>query len=169
MEVDGLDVGGAATDMFQLVENYRTHIRIVKLAHSIVTVLTYFFPTLIDPLQPETSRVNGDMPIFLTGLDPFDSLSRGMLQASNGPAGAICAFGAEQAVLVRDEVTKLKLKKQYGEAMLVLTVHEAKGLEFTTILVYDFFSTGDPSLGTTWRLIYRMMIEVRLEDAFATR
>lgn len=46
-------------DMFQLVQNYRTHNGIVRLAHSVVLALQHFFPTSIDKLQPESSKLAG--------------------------------------------------------------------------------------------------------------
>ena len=72
----------------------------------------------------------GKVPIFLEGPDPLPELtgSIGVGNTSTGAAG--CEFGAEQAVLVRDEATKQKLIEKYGEKMIVLTVHECKGLEF---------------------------------------
>lgn len=41
-----------------------------------------------------------------------------------------CEFGAEQVVLVRDAAAKRRLVDRVGTGMLVLTVHECKGLEF---------------------------------------
>lgn len=43
---------------------------------------------------------------------------------------ASCEFGAEQAILVRDEGAKERLQAQIGQSALVLTALEAKGLEF---------------------------------------
>lgn len=45
--------------MFQLVENYRTHIGVVQLAHSIVEALMHFFPASVDKLKPESSNLQG--------------------------------------------------------------------------------------------------------------
>ncbi len=71
----------------------------------------------------------GKLPVFIIGKDPFeDILSVGPGDATAGAAG--CGFGAEQAVLVRDEASKARLVAKYGQKMLILTVHECKGLEF---------------------------------------
>ena len=50
----------SAPDMFQLVENYRTHRGVVQLAHSIVEALMRFFPASVDKLKPESSRLQGE-------------------------------------------------------------------------------------------------------------
>jgi hypothetical protein len=47
-------------DMFQLVENYRSHQSIVQLAHSLVQALMYFFPYTVDKLNPESSHLSGE-------------------------------------------------------------------------------------------------------------
>lgn len=47
-------------DMFQLTQNYRTHNGIVRLAHSVVRALQFFFPASIDKLKPESSKVSGE-------------------------------------------------------------------------------------------------------------
>ena len=73
------------------------------------------------------------MPIFLQGDDPLISLigaPEGGLGGDKSTGAAGCEFGAEQAVLVRDEATKQEVLQKYGQRMLVLTVHECKGLEF---------------------------------------
>lgn len=52
----------------------------------------------------------------------------------------IADFGAEQVILVRDDIAKRKLQKKIGEIALVLTILESKGMEFDDVLAYDFFS-----------------------------
>lgn len=52
----------SAPDMFQLVENYRTHRGVVQLAHSLVQALMRFFPASVDKLKPESSRLQGEGP-----------------------------------------------------------------------------------------------------------
>jgi hypothetical protein len=43
---------------------------------------------------------------------------------------ASCEFGAEQAVLVRSEEARARLRARIGDRALVLTAQECKGLEF---------------------------------------
>lgn len=59
-QVAELPAPARAPDMFQLVQNLRTHSGIVKLAHSVVEALTRLFPDSVDKLQPETSELSGE-------------------------------------------------------------------------------------------------------------
>ncbi|GAX84803.1 hypothetical protein CEUSTIGMA_g12224.t1 [Chlamydomonas eustigma] len=145
-------------DMFQLVENYRTHQSIVQLAHSLVQALMHFFPYSIDKLNPESSHLSGKTPIFLEGGDPLMTMisaNSGNESGDKSLGAAGCEFGAEQAVLVRDEAAKAEVIKKYGQRMLVLTVFECKGIEFQTVLVYNFLSSS--KFGNKWRLMYKLL------------
>ncbi len=72
---------GVTVDMFQLVENYRTHDRIVKLASSLVKALMHFFPDSVDKLKPEMSKIDGKADsLFNAGLprpflSPYNALA----------------------------------------------------------------------------------------------
>jgi len=55
--------------MFQLATNYRSHGGIVNCAHSVIELITKFWPNAIDQLQPEKGVVDGVKPVFFTGLD----------------------------------------------------------------------------------------------------
>jgi hypothetical protein len=55
--------------MFQLAVNYRSHGGIVNCAHSVVELITHFWPYTIDSLAPEQGIVDGVKPIFLTAQD----------------------------------------------------------------------------------------------------
>lgn len=50
-------------------------------------------------------------------------------------------FGAEQVILVRDETTKDEVKRVLGKRALILTIFDAKGMEFDDVFLFDFFST----------------------------
>jgi hypothetical protein len=63
----------------------------------------------------------------------------------------VADFGAEQVILVRDDISKDKLQGQIGEIALVLTILESKGMEFDDVLVYDFF--GSSGLGSSYRCL----------------
>ncbi|CAG8633342.1 4892_t:CDS:2, partial [Ambispora leptoticha] len=60
-------------------------------------------------------------------------------------------FGAEQVIIVRDEKSKSRVEDLIGKKGLVLTVFEAKGMEFNDVLLYNFF-TDSPG-GLKWRAI----------------
>jgi hypothetical protein len=52
--------------MFQLAINYRSHAGIVNCAHSVIELITEFWPYTIDSLAPEQGIVDGSKPIFLS-------------------------------------------------------------------------------------------------------
>ncbi|CAG8826113.1 14456_t:CDS:2, partial [Racocetra persica] len=60
-------------------------------------------------------------------------------------------FGAEQVIIVRNDDTKKEVKKQIKGGGLVMTVFEAKGMEFSDVLLYNFFT--DSPAGLKWRVI----------------
>ena len=145
---NNLDATEHMPKLWYLLQNFRTHAGIINLANSVVDLIMRFFPLSIDRMQPEASRVYGPLPIVLS--DSSDFL--GLFQKSTMHS---CEFGAEQAILVRDEDTKRSVLEVSGNRALVLTVLEAKGMEFTDCLVYNFFGTSP--LGNDWRVIYSQM------------
>lgn len=134
-------------DIWQLTKNFRTHSGVVRIANSIVDLITYFFPDSIDKLDPEVSLVHGPSPIFIDGCS--EDLVVELFQ--NGDMHS-CEFGAEQVVLVRDEATKKLVCSISGNKALVLTILESKGMEFTDCLIYNFFHTSP--LRNQWRVLY---------------
>ncbi|RUP51367.1 P-loop containing nucleoside triphosphate hydrolase protein [Jimgerdemannia flammicorona] len=118
-----------------LTQNYRTHSGILNLANWIVKILYKSFPSMIDKLPEEESLISGPTPIFLE-----DTTIDTLLIHLFGEGDSVShEFGAEQAIIVRDERTKEKISQRIQDAV-VLTVYEAKGLEFEDVLCYDFFA-----------------------------
>lgn len=130
----------------QLKQNFRTHSGILRLANSVIKLIYNFFPHSIDLLDDESSLVLGPKPIFLE--DTKDVISALFERGSMNN----CEFGSEQVILVRDNKTKEILRGKCGNNALVLTVQEAKGMEFTDCLLYNFFSSSDIS-NNIWRVI----------------
>ena len=54
---------------FHLLTNYRSHGGIVKCAHSVIELITQFWPYAIDILAEEKGIVDGIRPVFFTGWD----------------------------------------------------------------------------------------------------
>jgi hypothetical protein len=54
---------------FQLAINYRSHGGIVTCAHSIIELITKFWPYAIDILAREQGIVDGHKPVFFSGWD----------------------------------------------------------------------------------------------------
>ena len=54
---------------FQLAINYRSHGGIVQCAHSVIELITEFWPYAIDVLMREKGVVDGSKPVFFSGWD----------------------------------------------------------------------------------------------------
>ncbi|KAG0703070.1 hypothetical protein DFH29DRAFT_918710 [Suillus ampliporus] len=135
--------------MFQLAINYRSHGGIVNCAHSVIELITRFWPNTIDNLQPEKGVVDGLKPVFFTGWDK-DTVR--YEQFLFGASGSHIEFGAQQCILVRDEAARQKLREQVGDIGLIMTLYESKGLEFNDVLLYNFFEDSVVDL-SRWRIV----------------
>ncbi|RIA97760.1 P-loop containing nucleoside triphosphate hydrolase protein [Glomus cerebriforme] len=166
---------------FELNFNYRSHNGILRLANSVVKLIRDFFPNSIDPLSPEHSEVDGPQPIIFDGFQEkhFSSFFVGNKENEQNEHSftySICMdtkcrkqttlsqkqssfieFGADQVIIVRDDETKLYVMKLIGKAGLVMTVFEAKGMEFNDVLLYNFF-TDSPAC-RKWRVILSALSE----------
>jgi hypothetical protein len=102
------------------------------------------FKTL-DKLPKETSLINGKEPLFLqeTSADSLILSLFGNREVGNAE------MGADQSILVRTVQQQEALLNILPNA-LILTITEAKGLEFEDCLVYNFFSDSECS---SWRVI----------------
>ncbi|GBB94135.1 hypothetical protein RclHR1_00230013 [Rhizophagus clarus] len=153
--------------IFELNVNYRSHNGILKLAASVVKLIERFFPNSIDQLPPERSEVDGPQPIIIDGFqekyfNTFMSnrsdeptftydICREMKCRKRRKQNSFVEFGADQVIIVRDEVVKARVIKLVGKGAMVLTVLEAKGMEFNDVLLYNFF-TDSPAC-RKWRVI----------------
>ncbi|KAI6165391.1 hypothetical protein EDD17DRAFT_226022 [Pisolithus thermaeus] len=134
---------------FQLAINYRSHGGIVNCAHSVIELISHFWPNSIDSLQPEHGIVDGLKPVFFTGWDK-DTVR--YEQFLFGTSGSHIEFGAQQCILVRDEKARERLQQQVGDIGLIMTLYESKGLEFNDVLLYNFFEDSTVDL-SRWRLV----------------
>lgn len=125
---------------FELDINYRSHNGILRLAASVVDLILQFFPDSIDRLKRERGEIGGPRPVVFEGFQSesflFDVFSAGEAI----PEGI--EFGADQAIIVRNKETQERLKN-FG---IVLTVFEAKGMEFNDVLLYNFFTDSEADL-----------------------
>ncbi|PWA66761.1 DNA helicase, UvrD/REP type, P-loop containing nucleoside triphosphate hydrolase [Artemisia annua] len=147
---------GKMSKMFQLSENFRTHAGVLNLAQSVINVLFHFFPLFVDALSPETSRISGELPVLFETENKNNAI-KVIFEKGSDNSHEITGFGAEQVVIVRDEIHKEKVVNIVGKNALVLTIMESKGLEFQDVLLYDFFSAHPFS--NEWRVIYEYMKE----------
>ena len=119
-----------------LRHNYRSHNGILQMASSVVRLLYEWFNNGIDRLDDDVGLLNGPSPVVLTHRDPTDLH---LLVAGHQRDTAVIEFGAHQVVLVRSEKARDELPEDLLACGIVLTIHEAKGLEFDDVLLYNFF------------------------------
>jgi hypothetical protein len=62
--------------MFQLAINHRSHAGIVNCAHSVIELITKFWPYSIDILAQEQDVVDGLKPLFLSTSDQDPVISK---------------------------------------------------------------------------------------------
>lgn len=128
---------------FQLAINYRSHGGIVNCAHSVIELITEFWPYAIDVLGREQGVVDGSKPVFFSG---WDKETVRYEQFLFGASGSRIEFGAQQCILVRDESARDELREQVGDIGLIMTLYESKGLEFDDVLLYKFFEDSSVDL-----------------------
>ncbi|KAG8809366.1 hypothetical protein FRC17_003478, partial [Serendipita sp. 399] len=139
---------------FTLSVNYRSHGGIVNCAHSVVQLLTSLWPDSIDALDREQGLVDGPKPVFFSG---WDTNSVHYEQFLFGDASGRVEFGAEQCILVRNEAAKEQLRSLIGDVGVVMTLYESKGLEFSDVLLYNFFQ--DSVVKSEWRVVLNAIEE----------
>ncbi|KAG8908799.1 hypothetical protein FRB99_003037 [Tulasnella sp. 403] len=138
-------------ELFQLSTNYRSHGGIVQAARFVVDLLTRFFPNSLDTLAPESAKVTGPKPMFFLNRPENDSNLRRLIQEKS--TGNV-EFGAEQAIIVRNDDGKRRIKDIIGETAIILSVYESKGMEFNDVLLYDFFYDS-PCSTKDWEAVAR--------------
>lgn len=162
----------AISDIFHLNQNFRTHAGVLKLAQSVIDILYFYFPHSVDHLQPETSLIFGEPPILLESRNDENTLMTLFGHSTNSSISHLNGFGADQVVLVRDELSKQKLPEVVGKHALVLTILECKGLEFQVkqvlfsdtscffpSILISFFSSGCSVVQLLWRFTFKKSLE----------
>ncbi|XP_054990974.1 TPR and ankyrin repeat-containing protein 1 isoform X1 [Sorex araneus] len=131
----------------QLYQNYRSHSGILNLASGVVDLLQFYFPESFDRLPRDAGLFDGPRPTVLESCSVSDLA---ILLRGNKRKTQPIEFGAHQVILVANETAKEKIPEELGLA-LVLTVYEAKGLEFDDVLLYNFFT--DSEAYKEWKII----------------
>ncbi|XP_071114199.1 TPR and ankyrin repeat-containing protein 1-like [Haliotis cracherodii] len=142
----------------QLTHNYRSHAGILSLASAILDVMKQFFPASFDKLQPDQGLFKGPYPILLESCSPGDLAI--LLQGNKRKTSHI-EFGAHQAILVVNDSVKNNMPEELSHG-IVLTIYEAKGLEFDDVLLYNFFK--DSQASKEWRIV-TTFLENQVEEA----
>ncbi|XP_068940545.1 TPR and ankyrin repeat-containing protein 1 [Petaurus breviceps papuanus] len=133
--------------IYQLYQNYRSHSGILNLASGVVDLLQHYFPESFDRLPRDAGLFDGPKP---TVLDSCSVSDLAILLRGNKRKTQPIEFGAHQVILVANDVAKEKIPEELGLA-LVLTIYEAKGLEFDDVLLYNFFT--DSEAYKEWKII----------------
>ncbi|XP_053215483.1 TPR and ankyrin repeat-containing protein 1 [Podarcis raffonei] len=133
--------------IYQLYQNYRSHSGILHLASGVVDLLQYYFPESFDRLPRDSGLFDGPKPTVLESCSVSDLA---ILLRGNKRKTQPIEFGAHQVILVANEIAKEKIPEELSLA-LVLTIYEAKGLEFDDVLLYNFFT--DSEAYKEWKII----------------
>ena len=118
-----------------LIYNYRSHSGILNLASSVVSLLQEYFPESFDKLAKDQGQLDGPKPVLLGSCSQSDLA---IILRGNKRKTTTIEFGAHQVILVASNEARERLPEELSHA-LVLTIYEAKGLEFDDVLVYNFF------------------------------
>ena len=132
--------------VYELTHNYRSHAGILNLASSVTDLLSHFFPESFDQMARDQGLFDGPKPVLLESCS-FSDLA-GILRGHKRETSPI-EFGAHQVILVASEEVRNSLPEELRLARaLVMTIYEAKGLEFDDVLIYNFFKDSQVCLLT---------------------
>ncbi|KAJ3231965.1 hypothetical protein HDU81_003381 [Chytriomyces hyalinus] len=149
-----------APKQFALTKNYRSHDGILAVAASVLDILTDLFPNAIDRLKREQGAISGPQPVLVTD-SPGENGIVDFLRGGKSE-GAPIEFGAGQVILVRSLKEALELKTGLTEGYaLILTVEQAKGMEFRDVVLYNLITSSSAS-DQQWRVLLSQL-SVRLE------
>ncbi|KAK3609566.1 hypothetical protein CHS0354_019579 [Potamilus streckersoni] len=124
--------------VYQLIHNYRSHPGILSLSSSIFDLLVEFFPESLDRLKHDQGLFNGLKPMLLESCSISDLA---VLLRGNRRKTSHIDFGIHQAILVVDEAARESMPEELRHG-LILTISEAKRLEFDNVLLYNFFKNS---------------------------
>eukprot|EP00741_Cyanophora_paradoxa_P017152 tig00020960_g16564.t1 len=139
----------------QLTQNYRSHAKVLSLASLMIEMLEELFVSEIDVLEKDTGLFDGPDPILVEASEPEQLF---VLLLGHERHEARVDFGADQAIIVRTEAAAEALPEELSGS-IVLTVEQAKGLEFNDVLLYNFFkdSSADEK---AWKEACRALLSV---------
>ena len=128
-----------------LTDNFRSHSGVLNLAQSVVHILKNNFKSAFQDsnLPPEKALFAGPQPILLETTLPTELAA--LLLGSDDVSSTPHELGAYQAIIVRSDESRKSLPEPLKHG-IVLTVLEAKGLEFNDVLLYNFFSDSEVSV-----------------------
>ncbi len=137
-------------DIKKLEINFRSHTGILKLAASIIDLMKRFFSSSFDSLPEDEGMFEGPKPKILDSCMVSDLA---LVMRSNKRESSVIEFGAHQVIIVQSEEAKKNIPDVL-KAGIVLTVFEAKGLEFDDVLLYDFFKYSQVSISSFYDRVF---------------
>jgi len=153
--------GGTTTRFIPLSLNYRSHQQILDLANNMVFHLKLYFANQVEFLPPESSKSSGPFPVVFplgsTVSDLSEFMGRILGGAEGGKSGEYKSMPS-QAIIVRDEESKEKALAAFPNG-LILTILEAKGMEFEDVILFNYFS--DSHSKVAWS-IFKQTLQLRI-------
>ena len=129
-------------EIMTLEINFRSHSGILNLAASVIDLMKHYFSRFFDSHLPSDQGIYpGPTPIICL----VKNIASVFKNKSPDDASNI-SFGANQAIIVRNDEAKQQLIESKKLEGIILTVYEAKGLEFTDVLLYNIFDASQVSL-----------------------
>ncbi|CAD8202580.1 unnamed protein product [Paramecium octaurelia] len=151
---------------FKLPRNFRFHDQILQLTNSIIRMIELLFPYKIDVFdKDERSCLQGPKPIVIQSEDEQILLS--YLKKNSKIESNQITFGSNQVIIVRDQESKPKVPDSLQQT-LILTIYEAKGLEFDDVILFNFFTDSDCT-SDDWNILKNLQIKdvfVKIEQNY---
>jgi len=133
----------------KLTRNYRSHNGILRLASSVIDLIEAYFEDSIDKMERDYSEEEGALPSVVTG----DAQRGWTMLFQTGKSNM--EFGAHHAIIVRNEKRKNQVQNMKNRPGFSGTVFDAKGLEFSEVILYNFFT--DSPAKNEWRIILEQL------------
>ncbi|EPZ35073.1 AAA domain-containing protein [Rozella allomycis CSF55] len=151
--------------LFQLKKNFRSQANILKVGNFVTRLIHFFFPSEIDKLEDEVGAINSTMKPTILNHRNIENFLIYLYGDSN-------SLGADQVILVKDEFKKKELERileENNKKAQVLTITESKGLEFSDVVIFDFFKSS--LLENKWRYltILDKIVQEDLNENFAEK
>jgi hypothetical protein len=122
--------------------NFRSHAGILNVAADVLDLLFTAFPKSAPDLGKDAGVFNGPRPGF------FEVLSKNMLQ------DLVAKIDGVGVLTTNDEEVE-RLEKLFPKGVVVLTIRDSKGLEFSDVIICDFFRTLADEHQKPWRNLLR--------------
>lgn len=111
------------------------------------------FPGSATELPKDEGLFIGPRPSILEGLNP-----RSLKDVVERVQGAVLLTMKDEAVVEIEELV--------GSDIVVISIRESKGLEFSDVMIVDFFRTLPPEHQKPWKMLIHGKVENELQKGF---